>query len=149
MNQNKFGFITLELSVALIITSIIILTMSNTKIISDVKVSNTKTQIIEILQQARTWALITGDKVIVCPMSKNKCSTNWHSTYIGAFSKNKQIAVIMPQQKNLLSWHANLNNTQNIIFRPDGRTQGEQGTLEIGNHYKVIINFNGNITLIS
>lgn len=149
MSQNKFGFITLELSVALIITSITLLAISNIKLSSDVKMSNTKTQILEILHQARTWALITGDSVTVCPTSDNKCNSNWHSNHIAAFSHNKQIAVIKPQQQNALSWHANLNNTQNIIFRPDGSTLGEQGTLRIGNNYKVVINFNGNITLIS
>ena len=154
MNQNnkQSGFLMLEVCLSLALFIIVILTMYNSKIATNIRISNSRDNILSILQKARTYALSKQQKVLICTIDKNKkCSKNWNNGNIATIVNNKIINSIQLQQ-DIIKWKSSLNNSQQIEFNKHGATQGEQGTMFIGCKdklpcYKIVINFAGNISI--
>ena len=148
--SNKHGFITLELAIALTITMIALLFLTNLSIYQTYDVKVVKDELLTLLHHARTNALVKDDRVVVCALINNKCANTWDTNTIGALNGNNVFAKINIHRSDYISWKSSLANTQKIIFRRDGSTQNEQGTLRIGckNNlpcYKIVINYNGSI----
>ena len=148
--NRKYGFITLELSIALTLTMITLLFLTNLSIYQVYHVKVVKDQLLTLLHFARTKALVEDDTFVVCALIDNKCTDTWDTNTIGAINGNNIFAKINIHRSDYISWKSSLANTQKIIFRRDGSTQNEQGTLKIGckNNlpcYKIVINYNGSI----
>jgi len=148
----RYGFLTIELSVIILLTALTVTWLYPKGLSEKLKITSYKNRMIRTINQARLTAFLSNKPTIICPINaNNECIDNWHADNVACKQGNKTIFISSMPSIQYSSWKASLNNSQQIVFRPNGSTDGEQGRLTIGCRdnlpcYGIIINFSGNVS---
>ncbi len=150
-NYNN-GFLTIEFSIVILLTALTITWLYPKGINDKLKVTSYKNRMLHIINQARLKAFLSNKTTIVCPINaNNECIDDWRADKVACKQDNKTVFISSMPSIQYSSWKASLDNSQQIVFRPNGSTDGEQGRLTIGCKanlpcYGIIINFSGNVS---
>lgn len=105
------------------------------------------------MSNARLIAVRENTAVTICPsVNHTTCTNNWYNNNEIIFQKNHLTYKHIALSNAFSSWQASLNNTPKIIFLPNGKTNGEQGSISLRfqgqtKSYKITVNRSGNVTL--
>jgi Tfp pilus assembly protein FimT len=134
-----------------ILTAITVKTAAYNNIVLKLAANN----IMQAISSARFKAITEHAAVTICPsFNRSSCTNTWHNSREIIFQKNN-IKYKHIELNNILSnWKSSLNNTPAILFLPNGKTAGEQGSILLqaagcSTSYKITVNRSGNIMLKS